>query len=608
MAHYLWKLRPYYRQTAGQLVLGSLAGVVMNTAVVLPAVCLGRAIDAATHFAHGQATRATLLQAVALFAAATLATELPRLGKRWWLMTANARIRANLRADALRGVLAWPMAKLTATPVGDTMARVIGDVEVLGIGIREVIVETWDTLLFLMSFFVAMLVLDWSLTLQALIPVPFAMVLAWAAGRFIHQRTTAARQANGALTAGLQEQLSGIRVARLLGMKQAAQARIEWLADAQAHTNLAVARPRAGLPAVYTTLMAAGIVLVLWQGGEKVIAGAWTLGAFVTYLDLFLRFTGRGFRVPQLVNSVQAGGAAYARLAPLLAAALPARGEHRFASFRAGYLAGTTPRSTLTEPASRVERGLAVSLHNVSFSHGNADAAVTALNQVSLEISAGAFVAVTGPVGSGKSALAKALLGLYPLAGGTVSLDGDTPARHRGDIGYLPQEPFLFSGTVRENITMGREQADLATMSALEIAALAKDVSGFEHGVDAEIGERGIRISGGQRQRVALARAAAAGPRLLVLDDPFSAVDVATEAQIIASLRAEFGRGAPAARQATIVLCSHRLAAFPQADLVVVLDGGRIVERGSHEQLMLAGGLYARIYAAQVAMAQPEDA
>lgn len=103
MAHYLWTLRPYYRQTAGQLVLGSLAGVVMNTAVVLPAVCLGRAIDAATHFAHGQATRATLLQAVALFAAATLATELPRLGKRWWLMTANARIRANLRADALRG-------------------------------------------------------------------------------------------------------------------------------------------------------------------------------------------------------------------------------------------------------------------------------------------------------------------------------------------------------------------------------------------------------------------------------------------------------------------------------------------------------------------------
>jgi ATP-binding cassette subfamily B protein len=122
-------------------------------------------------------------------------------------------------------------------------------------------------------------------------------------------------------------------------------------------------------------------------------------------------------------------------------------------------------------------------------------------------------VGVGGPVGSGKSALAKALLGLYPLAGGTVSLDGDAPARHRGDIGYLPQEPFLFSGTVRENITMGREQADLATMSALEIAALAKDVAGFEHGVDAEIGERGIRISGGQRQRVALARAAAAGPR-----------------------------------------------------------------------------------------------
>src|SRR3546814_17206780 len=119
-----------------------------------------------------------------------------------------------------------------------------------------------------------------------------------------------------------------------------------------------------------------------------------------------------------------------------------------------------------------------------------------------------------------------------PLAGGTVSLDGDAPARHRGDIGYLPQEPFLFSGTVRENITMGREQADIATMSALEIAALAKDVAGFGHGVDAELGERGIRISGGPRQSVALARAAPAGPRRLALAAPFAACDVATDHRV----------------------------------------------------------------------------
>jgi ABC-type multidrug transport system fused ATPase/permease subunit len=608
MAHYLWKLRPYYQQTAGQLVLGSLAGIAMNTAVVLPAVFLGRAIDSAQHFTQGQATRAALLQAILLFVAATLATELPRMGKRWWLMTANARIRANLRADALRGVLAWPMAKLIGTPVGDTMARVVGDVEVLGIGVREVIVETWDTLLFLLSFFVAMLVLDVPLTLWALLPVPFAMALAWASGRLIRQRTTAARQSNSALTAGLQEQLSGIRVGRLLGMRDAAQARIERLAGAQAQTNLAAARPRTGLPAVYTTLMTAGVVLVLWQGGEKVVAGTWTLGVFVTYLDLFLRFAGRGFRVPQLVNSVQAGGAAYARLAPLLASPRPACEEPRYASFRAAHLAGSAHSAARTPPTPRREGGLAVSLRDLSFSYGSTGAVAKALSQVSLDIPAGCFVAVTGPVGSGKSALAKALLGLYPLAGGAIALDGNAPAQHRSEIGYLAQEPFLFSGTVRENIVMEREHAETEAMRALGIAALKEDVARFAQGVDTEIGERGVRVSGGQRQRIALARAAASLPRLLVLDDPFSSVDVSTEAQIIARLRADLGPAAPAARQATIVLCSHRLAAFPQADLVVVLDNGRIVEHGSHVQLVNAGGLYARIFAAQAAMTATEPA
>lgn len=608
VAHYLWELNPYYRQTAGQLILGSLAGIAMNTAVVLPAVFFGRAIDVAVHFAQGGATRAALTQAVAMFVAATMATELPRLGKRWWLMTANARIRANLRADALRGVLAWPMAQLAATPVGETMARVVGDVEVLGVGVREVIIETWDTLLFLLSFLVAMLMLDVPLTLWALLPVPFAMALARASGHWIRQRQTAARQANGALTAGLQEFLSGIRVVRLLGMRQAVQARVAQLAGEQARTNLAAAQPRAALPAVYTTLMTGGVMLVLWQGGEKVVAGVWTIGTFVTYLDLFLRFTGRGFRVPQLVNSVQAAGVAYARLAPLLASPLPAREEPRFASFRAAHLAGAAVGTGAPAQPARGEGGLAVSLRHVSFAYGNISATATpAVNQVSIEIPAGAFVAVTGPVGSGKSALAKALLGLYPLAGGTIALDGDAPEQHRGEIGYLSQEPFLFSGTVRENISMGGAHTEAATTRALHLAALTQDVAGFAQGVDAEIGERGIRVSGGQRQRIALARAAAPLPRLLVLDDPFSAVDVATEAQIIASLCAALGRSAPPGQQATVVLCSHRLAAFPRADLVVVLDKGRIVEQGPHAQLVQSGGLYGRIYAAQAAIAASEQ-
>jgi len=219
---------------------------------------------------------------------------------------------------------------------------------------------------------------------------------------------------------------------------------------------------------------------------------------------------------------------------------------------------------------------------------------------------------VTGPVGSGKSTLARSLLGLYPLDAGAVLIDGRplaslTPEERRGFIGYLPQDALLFSGSLRENLTLGRGSGlhdDPFLLDAARLAALEEDVSGFPRGLDTEIGELGVRLSGGQRQRVGLARAiAAAAPRfpgLLVLDDPFSAVDVSTEARIVESLKQAFGPDAPAEDRVTIVLCSHRLAAFPHADLVVVLQDGRVEEIGKHAELMAASGLYARIYRAQL--------
>jgi ABC-type multidrug transport system fused ATPase/permease subunit len=239
------------------------------------------------------------------------------------------------------------------------------------------------------------------------------------------------------------------------------------------------------------------------------------------------------------------------------------------------------------------------------------------LHDISLELPAGALVAVTGPIGAGKSALARALLGLYPLDSGRVLFDGRSleqmPVAERvRRTGYLPQEPHLFSGTVRENVLLyapGELAAEpkptapsmaQAMERAVRAAALGDDLRVFPAGIETEIGELGIRVSGGQRQRIGLARAlAAVAPGLLVLDDPFSSVDVETEAQIIAGLREAIGPAAPARRQATILLCSHRLAAFPRADLVLVLDGGRIVEQGTHDALMRADGRYAHIYRAQ---------
>ncbi len=604
---FLFALRPYFRQVTGLLVVGSLAGIVMNVAIVLPAVFLGRAINAVLAYEHHTASAEAVGVAAALFVAATAATQLPRIGKRYWLGLARNRLKANVRADALRGVLAWPMDRLAAMSVGGVMARVIGDVEVLGVGAGEVIVETWDTLLFSVSIVVTMFIYDPTLAAIALSPVPVALWLAKIAGRLVAQRTAAARQCDADLTTLLHEQLGGLRLLRLAGRTGAATDRVGVLAGKQASAELDAIRLDEALSAVYTALLGAGVFFVIWFGGRDVAAAQLSVGGLVAFLQLFVRFATRAPRIPQMANRVQAAGAAYTRLDPLLASPPQILAEPSWSSFRAAHVAGP---ATWQAPRPTGERAPArLSFEGVSFSYPGGR---PGLSQIDLEVDAGSFVAVTGPVGSGKSALARLAAGIYPPDSGRVLLDGEpvallSPPERASRVGYLGQEPHLFSGSLVDNVGLSAEPSVAAepapsVLRALGLAALDDDVAALPEGLATEIGELGTRVSGGQRQRIALARALAAGgqaPSLLVLDDPFSAVDVHTEAAIAAALRAALGDGGPAGEQATVLLFSHRLAAFHYADRVVVLAGGRVEEEGTHAELLAAGGLYARIYHAQ---------
>jgi ATP-binding cassette subfamily B protein len=484
------------------------------------------------------------------------------------------------------------------------MARVVGDVEVLGIGVREFTIETWDTVLFSISFIVALFIIDAELSLMALAPVPAAMFIAHAAGRWVSARTTAARVANADLTSSIQELLAGFRVLRFFGRGQAATGQVAALSSVFAERNLSASRLSLGLRPLYSTLMMSGVLFVVWQGGDRVIAGSMSLGAFVGYLALFIRFVERGFRVPQMVNSIQSGGAAFARLEPLLAPGLSVAGEPRFASFKPGHVAGIGHEPEVRRRQGRGPSGL--TLRGITFLYPGTER--PALADLSLDIAAGSFVAVTGPVGSGKSALARAVLGVYPIESGEVRLSPLPGGSHgesenTGLTGYLPQDAHLFSGTIRQNILMGASTPPGFVEETVRVAALDDDLAQFPSGLDTEIGEQGVRISGGQRQRTGLARAIAGYapdyPGLLVLDDPFAAVDVETEARIIAALRETFGPHRPWDERITILLCSQRLAAFPQADQVIVLSAGRVEEEGTHAELLLRGGLYARIYRAQ---------
>lgn len=468
---------------------------------------------------------------------------------------------------------------------GDLMSRCVNDLGSVRLLLGPGLLNLLQTPILYLSVFGAMLALDVRLALLVLLPYPAFLWIARGFGRAMHRTNLRLQEGLADLSNTLQETISGIAVVKAYAMERASQERFEVVNRDLYRRQLDVVRVLAGLGPVLSLLPAVAMWVVLLVGGHEVTGGGMTLADFFTFSMYVYELTFPTFLMGWVVALVQRGAASMQRLDEVLCVE-PA-------------IADRADRVALERLRGEIE------FRRLDFSYPGARRE-PALHDVSLHVPAGTTLGIVGPVGSGKSTLASLIPRLYEIPDGRVFLDGVDVNRIplatlRASIAMVPQDSFLFSMTLAENIAYGLPSPDPDRIAAAaERAQLAKDVADLPRGYDTLVGERGVMLSGGQRQRTALARALALRPSILILDDALSSVDAQTEAEIQRGLDEVFeGR--------TVVLISHRISTVRGADQIIVLDGGRIVERGRHEDLVGAGGLYARLARQQALEAELEQ-
>lgn len=496
-----------------------------------------------------------------------------RIFSRTLILNSARIIEFRIREDLFRRLLVLDQLFFSTRRTGDILSRFSNDLTnvrmLTGFGAMSAI----NTVIIYVAAVALMTRIHPWLTLWAILPFPLMILVVKKVSHRLFQRSLAAQEELARLTSLAEESVSTVRLIKSYCREEHFHGVFGEVSATYLGHNLRLARLRGLLLPVMATATGAGTLIVLFMGGRLVISAAITLGDFVAFSGYLAMLVWPTAVMGWILTLLQRGAASMSRLAEILVAE-PAVAEARDA-----------------EPLTDVRLG--IELRELTVGYGG----VPVLNRVSCSIAAGERIGITGDVGSGKSTLLKLLPRLLPVGDGRIFIDG-RDINHvaldslRALIGYVPQEAFLFSRTIRENIVYGAADGGGDVNELSRQASLTADVDKFRQGLDTLVGEKGVALSGGQKQRLSIARALSVNPRILLLDDPLSAVDAGREEEILGELGRFCG-------DRTVLIVSHRLSAFRDCDRVLVLQGGRIAEEGRPAELLEQDGLYARMYRMQ---------
>jgi len=536
-------------------------GLGFNIATILGPIYQGKLIDA---LLRGYGLH-VVIKLAATFILLIGAIQLMRYLKRFYIRRFANKTIATMRLMIYNNIICKSYVDLINENIGDLMTRALSDVDLCVEGMRKFTTEIFDTGVLMASYFVAMLYYDVKITILGALFIPVAMMIAEKLKNIIYKYSIAYRNKSSMITGMTFDYIENAMLYRISGLEvQAAEKYRLELEDLQNKAIKANIIENAMQP-VYNVIAMLGVIMVIYLGGTKVIEGGWSVGIFSTYMIMFAALATKASKAAKLFNSVQKSQISWQRIKPYLS-------EYKSKD------SGQNFDSDYTD----------LVIENLRFQYPEGKENV--LNDINLTARQGEIIGVTGSIASGKTALGQALLGLSSYQG-SIRIDGkelrDYSEQERSQmISYLGHSPQLLSDTIYNNITLGGSE-DITAV--LQDVCFEEDLCAMPDGADTLVGNSGIRLSGGQQARIALARTLLHKNKLIILDDPFSAVDMQTEEKIIARLRKNY-------QNCVLIIISHRLAIFSQIDRIVLLHSDRAAESGTHRHLLENSELYATIY------------